>query len=85
MSLSHRWPDFFLMLVVHLRWGRLISIASLPRLAHAEECESLIGVGLAMQMLGKKGPRLADQTRALNLKPRQYIRGRGTMAASAVG
>ena len=34
-------PDFFLILVVYPRWGRLISIASLmPRLARAEECES---------------------------------------------
>jgi hypothetical protein len=46
---------------------------------------ALIGVGLAIEMLGKKSPRLADQTRALNHKPRQYIRGRGTMAVGAVG
>ena len=46
---------------------------------------ALIGVGLAIEMLGKKSPRLADQTRALNHKPRQYIRGRDAMVSRTAG
>jgi hypothetical protein len=73
-------PDFFLILVVRLRWGRPIPIASLIRTPRNLPTTSASDQ-LWLDVLGKESPATGGPAAGLrNHKPRQYIRGRGGMA-----